>query len=136
MRTPRRKIPQTAELFSLAVAIVLVLLITLLSYRTWAGFSRSNQQVKISQQVKDGTDALLSSLKGAETGQRGFLLTGQDRYLDLYRQALTEVPGTLDRLADSMSGLRPDQAERLKGLRPLVKDKLDELGQTIQVRRG
>src|SRR5947208_17006852 len=135
MQMPRRRMPQTAELLTLAFAIVLVAFIGLLAYRTWADFNRSSEQVQISQKVIDGTNALLSSLKDAETGQRGFLLTGQDRYLEPYRQALTEVPNALDNLANATAVLRPDQAERLKELRPLVKDKLDELGETIQFRQ-
>lgn len=116
-------------------AIVLVLVIGLLAYRAWSDFSRSTEQVQVSEKIEDGTNALLSSLKDAETGQRGFLLTGQERYLAPYREALTEVPETLDKLADFASALRPDQAAKLIRLQPLVKDKLDELGDTIQVRR-
>jgi PAS domain S-box-containing protein len=135
MEMPPRKIPHAAEL-SLAFAVVLVLLIGILAYRTWADFNRSSEQVEISQKIIDRTNTLLSSLKDVETGQRGFLLTGQDRYLDPYRQALTEVSQALIDLANVTAVRRPDQAERVNQLRPLVKDKLDELGETIQLRRS
>ena len=82
MQTTRQKVPQTAERLSLAFAGVLVLLIGLLAYNTWLDFGRRSEQVEISQQVIDGNNALLSSLKDAEMGQRGFLLTGEDRYLE------------------------------------------------------
>ena len=91
METPRRRRPQTVELLSLGFAIIPVVFIGILAYRTWVDFSNSSEQVQLSQQITDGTNALLSSLKDAETGQRGFLLTGEDRYLDPYRQALTEI---------------------------------------------
>jgi CHASE3 domain sensor protein len=73
-------------------------------------------------------------LKDAETGQRGFLLTGEDRYLIPYRQALADVPVILDNLKRT-TATRPDQAERAEKLRPLVKDKLDELKETVDLRR-
>jgi methyl-accepting chemotaxis protein len=123
MQMPSRRIPRTAELLSLALAIFLVMVIGILAYRTWADFNRSSEQVQISQQVVDGTNALLSSLKDAETGQRGFLLTGRDAYLESYRRAVTEVPDALDRLTGITAPVRPDQAERLKQLRPLIKNK-------------
>jgi len=85
METPRRRRPQTVELLSLAFAIALVVVIGILAYHTWVDFTTSSEQVELSQQVTDGTNALLSSLKDAETGQRGFLLTGEDRYLDSYK---------------------------------------------------
>src|SRR5215831_20485530 len=109
--------------------------IGLLAYRTWVDFGRSSEQVEISRQIVDGANALLSSLRDAETGQRGFLLTGRDQYLEPYRQAITEVPNTVEKLTNITAARRPDQAERLNRLRPLVKDKLDELGETILVRR-
>ena len=136
MQLPRRRMPQRPELLSLAFAIVLVSLIGLLAYRTWVDFGRSSEQVEISRQIVDGANALLSSVRDAETGQRGFLLTGRDQYLEPYRQAITEVPNTVEKLTNITAARRPDQAERLNRLRPLVKDKLDELGETILVRRS
>jgi PAS domain S-box-containing protein len=136
MQMLRRRRPQRAELLSLAFAIVLVSFISLLAYRTWVNFGRNTEQVQTSQQIVDGTNALLSSLKDVETGQRGFLLTGREQYLEPYRQAIREVPKTLKKLTDITAGPRPDQAERLKRLRPLVEAKLDELGETIRVRRS
>jgi CHASE3 domain sensor protein len=121
--------PQRPELVSLAFAIVLVSLIGLLAYRTRVDFGRSSEQVEISRQIVDGANALLSSLRDAETGQRGFLLTGRDQYLEPYRQAITEVPNTVEKLTNITAARRPDQAERLNRLRPLVKRQASVLRQ-------
>ncbi len=43
---------------------------------------------------------MLSALKDLETGQRGFLLTGQDNYLEPYNAAQSQLPGQLDALAN------------------------------------
>ena len=45
-------------------------------------------------------EKILSSMKDLETGQRGYLLTGEDRYLDPYRQAEAELDGSLASLQD------------------------------------
>src|SRR5580704_2139959 len=137
MKAFRRKIPQTAELVMLVVAFLLVLLIGILAYRAGVALGRADEQAAVTRQVVDTTNALLSSLRDAETGQRGFLLTGQDRYLEPYRQALTKISPALDTLAriETLRN-RLDQMERIERLKPLVKDKLDELAQTIDLRRS
>lgn len=131
-----RRISQTAERLSLLFAALLVILIGILAYHSEAAFRRSSDAAEAARQVVEKTNALISSLKDAETGQRGFLLTGEDRYLEPYRRALTEIFPTLDAL-NSIELLRgqTEQSERLSRLQPLIKRKLDELAETIELRR-
>ena len=70
----------------------------------------------------------------AETGQRGYMLTGQDRYLELYgvgvrrvRQDMVELP---DLIADN-----PGERDAIKRLDPLIEARLAELDDGIDVRR-
>jgi len=136
MLATRHRLPRTTERLSLAFAVILVLLIGILAYRAWRAFALRNEQVQITRQVIADTNGLLSSLKDAETGQRGFLLTGEERYLEPYREALTQTPILLKDLDDVTASRRPDQAQRVEKLKPLVRDKLEELNQTIQLRRN
>jgi len=125
---------QSREGLALLSALAVVLSIAFFSYRGWAAFGRDADAVEEAQRILSGTDALLGSLKDAETGQRGFLLTGQDRYLDPYRQARTAIPLLMKSLgADATAG--PDQAQRVARLVPLVNEKLEELTRTIELRR-
>nr|WP_165070087.1 response regulator [Paludisphaera rhizosphaerae] len=77
---------------------------------------------------------LLSLVKDAETGQRGFVITGDDRYLEPYNRALSQIDPTLQdvetHLSDSLF-----KTERIAALKESVAAKLNELGETIQVRR-
>src|SRR5580658_4591126 len=131
------KIRQEAERLALLIALLLVLCTAVFTYRAWATFEYDRQQALITRQVVDGTTALLSSLNDAESGQRGFLLTGDDRYLEPYRQARTRVPGGLDALARLEAGSRrPGQLRRIERLKPLVEDKMEELAQTVELRRS
>lgn len=79
--------------------------------------------------------ALLSLLKDAETGQRGYLLTGDERYLGPYQEA---VAALWERQRDLRVGLadRPRQRERLDALQPLMAAKLEELHRTVELRRA
>jgi PAS domain S-box-containing protein len=137
MKDPRRKVPETAELVTLVFAFLVVLLSGILAYRAGAAFNRSAEQTAVTRQIGDTTNALLSSLKDAETGQRGFLLTGDDDYLEPYPHALAEISPALETLTRIEAARnRPDEAQRVERLKLLVKDKLDELDQTIELRRS
>jgi len=62
----------------------------------------------------------------AETGQRGYLLTGRDAYLTPYREANEEIQNTLKSLRRHFSA-SPEQIARLDKLEGQVQAKLSEL---------
>ena len=68
------------------------------------------------------------SLKDAETGQRGFVLTGEERYLEPYHAATGEVHHDIDALAD-LTRDNAAQQEGLRQVRKLADAKLAELRQ-------
>jgi signal transduction histidine kinase len=70
----------------------------------------------------------------AETGQRGFLLTGDEAYLEPYSRAVAEVAPTLDRIA-ALSDVEGPARQALPHLRQLVATKMTELERTVAVRR-
>ena len=61
---------------------------------------------------------LLSNLKDAETGQRGYLLTGDPLYLQPYNQALVALPGLFAHLRGTLSAdpLRVARFEHIESL--------------------
>ncbi len=78
---------------------------------------------------------LFSAAQDAETGQRGYLLTGRTYYLEPYQQAEARVGSALDRLDeldDHTSWLREETAP----LRELVRRKMTELDQTVAFARA
>jgi PAS domain S-box-containing protein len=76
----------------------------------------------------------LSLLKDAETGQRGYLLTGDENYLVPYEEASPALGARLDRLA-SLTWDNPRQQARIADLRRTISDKMSELQETIELRR-
>ncbi len=127
---------KTAGVPSLLVALLIVTVSVVFSYRTWASFNRSSQQAARTRQVVDHANALLSSLKDAETGERGFVLTGRDQYLEPYRQALKEVPVTMDSLTVLAGTDSRDQAQRIDRLRLLVNAKLEVSQRMVELRQA
>ncbi|WP_334186461.1 diguanylate cyclase [Noviherbaspirillum sp.] len=80
-------------------------------------------------------DALFIALQDAETGQRGYLLTGDEHYLHPYHEAKARI-GVM--LGDLPAWFADDAATaaRAAELRRLARAKLDELAQTIALQQG
>lgn len=116
-----------------AIGAVLLALIVGLSYREWQRYARERADVTRLRAVLASGDDLIVSLLDAETGQRGFLLTGEDRYLEPYDRAIRTIPANLAIL----NGFQPEQVapERRARLNSLVDLKLTELRRTIDLRR-
>ncbi|MFG3449993.1 response regulator [Stenotrophomonas sp. NPDC047960] len=93
-----------------------------------------NALVIRSQETMTALGDVLSAVQDAETGQRGYLLTGDDSYLEPYRTALGVASTRLATVEKSLAD-DPAQVDRLKLLARRVQDKLDELHETIEVRR-
>jgi signal transduction histidine kinase/CheY-like chemotaxis protein len=126
---------RSREGIALLLALGVVLLIAFLSYRSWSASRRHADQVDITQKTVFGIDGLLLAITNAETGQRGFVLTGEDHYLDPYRQARVDIPSILKSLRTVAKG-RADQAQRIESLSPLIDGKLAELAVTIELRQS
>ncbi len=77
---------------------------------------------------------LLSLMKDAETGQRGFVITGDERYLEPYNSALPRID---ERAADvaRLTADNPEQQGRLSVLKRQMEAKFKELGAVIELRR-
>ena len=94
-----------------------------------------NQQIVHSHQVISVLDETLSTMKDAETGQRGYLLTDNEHYLEPYNAALTAIKVQLDQLS-RLTRDNAKQQERIGPLQQHIEAKLAELAQTIELRRS
>jgi signal transduction histidine kinase/ActR/RegA family two-component response regulator len=81
------------------------------------------------QQLLSG---LLSLAQDAESGQRGYLLTGEKPYLEPYQRALAALPGQLARI-DEMTGGDSGRAQQIIGIKDALSQKLAELAETIRL---
>ena len=78
---------------------------------------------------------LRNMLDDAETGQRGYLLTGTQDYLDPYLAVEGRIPGQLDQVM-RLSEADPAQKDDATKVLPVVKEKLAELQATIELFRA
>jgi methyl-accepting chemotaxis protein len=87
-----------------------------------------------SYQVQQQMEGVSKLLADAETGQRGFLLTGVDRYLEPYNAAAKALPDVIGQLV-ILTADNPQQQARLETLKGLADQKMAELAETIGLRR-
>jgi PAS domain S-box-containing protein len=74
-------------------------------------------------------------LRDAETGQRGFLYTGDPKYLAPYNLASGQIDSDIEKLAE-LTADNPRQQARIVLLRKLALDKLNELTMTVSLYRS
>lgn len=111
--------------------LLLLLLNAVISYRNILKLIQNERSVSQSHQVIAELETTLSTLKDAETGQRGYLLTGQERYLEPYNSAIDQINQHVQSLKQSTNL----DSQQLQTLDRAIDAKLKELDQTIQVRR-
>src|SRR5579862_6231343 len=96
---------------------------------------RSGAQVSHSQAVLAALTELMSAAKDAETGQRGFVITGDSAYLAPYLVAQTTI-GSWLRDVDTLTRANPGEQAGMPELRRLVSGKLQELRETVALRQN
>ena len=81
------------------------------------------------------TKSIMSYMKDAETGQRGYVITGNPDYLEPYRAALTKIPQAVNDLEKRTSD-NAQQQQRIDEIREKISQKIERLDSTISLRRN
>ena len=116
------------------VPAVLVLLVGALAYERARSVVSDVQEVGRSSAIIEGSDALLTRAVDAETGQRAFLLTGNEAFLEPYVGARADISRSLDSLRRLVRG-EPAQSARLNAIEGLIPERFALLDTAIQLRR-
>jgi methyl-accepting chemotaxis protein len=116
------------------LALSVVGAVGIVAYRGTNELVDSADWVAHTHKVKETLAEVLSALKDGETGQRGFLLTGEERYLEPYSNAVKVLDGYIQDLRQ-LTADNQNQQKRLTTLQSLVSTKLTELAETIALRR-
>lgn len=95
--------------------------------------TQGRQAVQRSFEYRGEIEQLFSLLKDAETGQRGYLLSGDQAFLLPYRQARAQLDDQLGRL-ERLSPATKHQPEEMRRLRQLIGSKFSEMQSLIILR--
>jgi methyl-accepting chemotaxis protein len=118
-----------------AIAVVTVLVIGVAGHRATTDLIENDQWVEHTYEAKHTLSEMLSSLKDVETGQRGFLLTGDDSFLQPYSGGKAAVDQNFANLR-RLTADNANQQQRLGGLRPLIDERLGQMDRIIALRRA
>jgi CHASE3 domain sensor protein len=131
-KTRRQFFKGIAGGFGIASAILII--IGFVSYQSATRLIETSSRVTQTQERLNKLEELLSQIKDAETGQRGYILTGEDRYLEPYRTAIASINGEIKHLR-KLTANYPNQHKQLDALESAIKNKLAELKGTIDLRQ-
>ncbi len=117
-----------------ACALLILICIGGLSFWSEMRNEEDRQWVTQTLLVVQKTQAIRIDITQAETGQWGYLLTGEDKYLEPYHAGVEQLRVDLQELR-GMTSDNPKQRAALGRLEPLIARRLDELSGGIEVRR-
>ncbi len=118
----------------IGMALALLIFNAVTSYCNTLKLVENERSVSHTHRVLTELEATLSTLKDAETGQRGYLLTGEERYLEPYQSAIARVNAQVDGL-QQLTADNNQQQQRIRDLKIAIDSKLAELEETIVLRR-
>ncbi|MEG4485924.1 CHASE3 domain-containing protein [Microcoleus sp. D2_18a_B4] len=118
----------------IGMAVALLIFNATTSYRNTLKLVENERRVGHTHRVLTELEATLSTLKDAETGQRGYLLTGEERYLEPYHSAIARINEQVVEL-QQLTADNNRQQQRIRNLKIAIDSKLAELEGTINLRR-
>jgi len=120
---------------SLVIGVVLAAGTALLSAVSSSEISNASNRVAHTQETLLAINQLRASVIDAETGQRGYILTGLDTYLEPYTQATAHFDEQLAQLRGRLVDSK-EQTVMLEQVAGLMATKVAEMSRTIELRRN
>lgn len=115
------------------LAVLLVIIVGVISYHNTTRFLESTGRVAHTHEVEAQLEEVLSQLKDIEDGARGYVITGDDDYLEPYHAARAVIDESIQRLRQ-LTAEDPSQQQRLDALDPLVAQEVSTSEQAIDAR--
>ena len=120
----------------LVLGIIASLAITVYAELGYRRLEYANQQMAVALEMQASLQETLALIVNAETGQRGYLLTGKEEYLAPYNAAVPKIDSAFGRLRELLvTQGTPDQRASAGRINNLVGKKLAELEAAIALYR-
>jgi len=129
----RFRLRATTVGFGFALAVLAT--IAILTYNDISGIRESEHRIDDTNEILLKLKSLYSELRSAESGARGYLITGDDAYLDPYHAAQVEMPRLSGSLRELVSG-NPREQRRLDRLEQLITERYRVLERGIDAKRA
>jgi len=130
-----RKLPATAT-YAAALGLSLILLLAAVAGAFWVAQQQHvrNQSLRSAVELRTQLRNTLSALQDAETGQRGYLITGEERYLEPYNAAVAQWSTLLPRF-EQIATSNPQLGADIRRMGVVASDKMNELTETVRLTR-
>jgi two-component system sensor histidine kinase/response regulator len=116
------------------VPIIMLIALSAVSYQRVVASNSGAFWVEHTHQVIERLAALLAATQDIETGYRGFVLAGDERFLVPYQDGLSKAPADLAAIT-MLTADNPDQQQRIARLTTLVGQKMEFGNQVVRLRR-
>jgi PAS domain S-box-containing protein len=116
-------------------ALLLLAVNTYTTFRNIRQLRENAASVDHTHEVIDGLNKILSLATDAETGQRGFVITGRPQYLEPYNIAVANLDQEMDNVM-RLTADNPTQQQSLTELQGQMTERLDTLAQVIDIRQS
>jgi PAS domain S-box-containing protein len=117
-----------------AAALVLLLFVAiLLGFQNTRELYEDDARVAHTHEVITGLEKLIALVRDAESGQRGYLITGEPHYLEPYTAALAAIDTHVASIERKTSD-NPRQQARIPELRALLSARLTTLAEVVALR--
>ncbi|MCZ4243103.1 response regulator [Pedobacter punctiformis] len=117
----------------LGLSLIILFISSLASYVSIKNLIKNTDLVKHSDEIILNSENIISILKDAETGQRGYLLTGNKVFLDPYIGASDTATAILNRVAVNTKD-NPVQQKNIAALRDIMGRRMDILRSTVEIK--
>lgn len=121
-------------LFGLVIGIAFFVVSAAIAYLNIENVRASEREIRRTHVVLTTLDDVMSAMLDAETGQRGYLLTGRDTYLEPYSEGVARADDELRKL-DGLTRDKAVQAESFAELENRVAARLRIMTDVIEARR-
>jgi signal transduction histidine kinase len=111
-------------ILSIIISISMLTVLCLITYNNFREMNQRTKDVTHSYQVRFKNNELINQLINAETGQRGFLLTGDESFLKPYTDNKAKLPVTVQELKILLKD-RPEQVKRVDTIANILETRLD-----------
>ena len=116
------------------ISFLLLIVSAVASYSSISSLLSSQKEVEHTGMVLDRIESVMSVLKDAETGQRGFLLTDNEDFLEPYNGALPRAYNLITEIKN-LSLDNEQQLQSAEQLRQLVTRRISTLQLVIDDKR-
>jgi methyl-accepting chemotaxis protein len=116
------------------LAGIVLAVVAYVGFQSTQSLIANNKEVAHTHQVRRELALLLAQLVDVETGARGYVISGDESFLEPYEAGVNASRATYDRVR-ALTTDNPDQQARLQALGPMIEARLTEASNVVEARR-